>query len=54
MGGVLLADGEWVDREALSLGNNKEVFDAGLFAIYQAVRVSEARGLVSEEIHDLL
>ena len=41
---MLLADGERVGRKAFFLGSNKEVFDAELSAIYQAVGVLEARG----------
>ena len=32
----------WVGRR-FHLGNNKEVFDAEVFAIYQALRISDAR-----------
>ena len=33
---------EWKGRRSI-LGSNKEVFDAELFAIYQAMKVLEAR-----------
>ena len=40
--------GEW-QGSRFYLGNNKEVFDTEVFAIYQALRVFEAR----QESHDL-
>ena len=42
-GSVRLADRRGLDRQMLHLGDNKEVFGAEVFAIYQALRIFEAR-----------